>query len=189
MGINLTKGEKVNLSKTVPSMNKIIAGLGWNTGDNSSYSRNFDLDVSVFLLGENGKATEDRDLIFYNNLSNKGVTHKGDNRTGAGDGDDEQVEVILNTVPENIHKIVFTVTIHEAEARRQNFGQVNNAYIRLVDQDTNNEVLKYDLSEDFSVETSLIVGEIYRNSGDWKFNAVGTGIQGDLGTLCTQFGL
>ena len=185
MSINLTKGEKVNLSKTVPSMNKVLAGLGWDTGS----STDFDLDVSVFLLGENGKVTEDKDLVFYNNLSSKGVTHKGDNRTGAGDGDDEQVEVILSSIPENIQKIVFTVTIHEAEARRQNFGQVNNAYIRLVDQDTNEEVLKYDLSEDFSVETSLIVGEVYRNAGDWKFNAVGTGIQGDLGTLCTQFGL
>lgn len=190
MAISLQKGQKVDLTKTSPGLTKLIIGLGWDT---NKYDGGFDydLDAAAFLLGENGKVTSEKDFIFYGNLAHGSgsVTHLGDNLTGDGDGDDEQIKVDLSLVPENIHKIDFTVTIHEYEARRQNFGQVSNAFIRIVDQDKNEELIRYDLGEDFSIETAVVIAELYRNGAEWKFNAIGSGFQGGLGALCGNFGI
>ena len=190
MAISLQKGQKVDLTKTSPGLTKLIIGLGWDT---NKYDGGFDydLDAAAFLLGENGKVTSEKDFIFYGNLSHSSgaVTHVGDSLTGEGDGDDEQIKVDLSLVPENIHKIDFTVTIHEYEARRQNFGQVSNAFIRIVDQDKNEELIRYDLGEDFSIETAVVIAELYRNGAEWKFNAIGSGFQGGLGALCANFGI
>ncbi|OON95681.1 MAG: chemical-damaging agent resistance protein C [Epulopiscium sp. Nele67-Bin005] len=190
MPINLAKGQKVDLTKGNPNLIKILVGLGWDTNQFAS-SHDFDLDASVFMVGENGKCINDTDFIFYGNLSHpsNSVVHLGDNRTGEGDGDDEQVQIDLNQVPNNISKIAFTVTIHEAVERRQNFGQVTNSFIRIIDEVTNTEIIRYDLGEDFSVETALVVGEIYRHNGEWKFNAIGSGFQGGLASLCHHFGI
>ncbi len=190
MPISLSKGQKVDLTKTNPGLKNILVGLGWDVNQFDSGS-DFDLDASVFLLGENGKTTSDSDFIFYSNLEHPSgaVTHMGDNRTGAGEGDDEQITVDLTKVPANISRIAFTVTIYEAEARRQNFGQVSNAFIRLVNADTNEEVVRYDLGEDFSIETAMVVGELYRHNGEWKFNAIGSGYQGGLAALCANYGI
>lgn len=190
MAISLQKGQKVDLTKTSPGLTKLIIGLGWDT---NKYDGGFDydLDAAAFLLSENGKVTSEKDFIFYGNLSHSSgaVTHVGDSLTGEGDGDDEQIKVDLSLVPENIHKIDFTVTIHEYEARRQNFGQVSNAFIRIVDQDKNEELIRYDLGEDFSIETAVVIAELYRNGAEWKFNAIGSGFQGGLGALCANFGI
>ncbi len=190
MPISLSKGQKVDLTKTNPGLKNILVGLGWDVNQFDSGS-DFDLDASAFLLGENGKTTSDSDFIFYSNLEHPSgaVTHMGDNRTGAGEGDDEQITVDLTKVPANISRIAFTVTIYEAEARRQNFGQVSNAFIRLVNADTDEEVVRYDLGEDFSIETAMVVGELYRHNGEWKFNAIGSGYQGGLGALCANYGI
>lgn len=190
MGINLQKGQKINLTKEEAPLSRLIVGLGWDTNKYSgSYA--FDLDASAFLLGENGKVNSDTDFIFYSNLShNSGaVIHMGDNRTGEGDGDDEQIELHLSKMPDNIHKIAITVTIYDEVTRAQNFGQVSNAYIHVMDGDSGEDLLRYDLGEDFSVETALVVGEIYRNAGNWKFSAVGAGFSGGLRALCENFGL
>lgn len=190
MAISLQKGQKVDLTKTSPGLTKLIIGLGWDT---NKYDGGFDydLDAAAFLLSENGKVTSEKDFIFYGNLSHGSgsVTHLGDNLTGDGDGDDEQITIDLSLVPENIHKIDFTVTIHEYEARRQNFGQVSNAFIRIVDQDKNEELIRYDLGEDFSIETAVVIAELYRNGAEWKFNAIGSGFQGGLDALCGNFGI
>lgn len=190
MAISLQKGQKVDLTKTSPGLTKLIIGLGWDT---NKYDGGFDydLDAAAFLLSENGKVTSEKDFIFYGNLSHSSgaVTHVGDSLTGEGEGDDEQIKVDLSLVPENIHKIDFTVTIHEYEARRQNFGQVSNAFIRIVDQDKNEELIRYDLGEDFSIETAVVIAELYRNGAEWKFNAIGSGFQGGLGALCANFGI
>ena len=189
MPISLSKGQKVDLTKTNPGLKNILVGLGWDVNQFDSGS-DFDLDASAFLLGENGKTTSDSDFIFYSNLEHPSgaVTHMGDNRTGAGEGDDEQITVDLTKVPANISRIAFTVTIYEAEARRQNFGQVSNAFIRLVNADTDEEVVRYDLGEDFSIETAMVVGELYRHNGEWKFNAIGSGTQDvQLGQLANRF--
>ncbi len=190
MAINLVKGQKIDLTKTNPGLTKIIIGLGWDTNKYSGGS-DFDLDASAFLLGENGKALRDEDFIFYNNLKGRNdcLIHTGDNRTGEGEGDDEQLIMDFSKVPPEIHKIAITVTIHDAEARRQNFGQVSNAFVRVVNSETNEEILRYDLAEEFSVETAIVVCEIYRYNGEWKFNAVGSGFQGGLRALCNNFGL
>ncbi len=190
MAINLVKGQKIDLTKTNPGMTKVIIGLGWDTNKYSGGSA-FDLDASAFLLGENGKALRDDDFIFYNNLKGRNdcLIHTGDNRTGEGEGDDEQLIMDFSKVPAEIHKIAITVTIHDAESRHQNFGQVSNAFVRVVNSETNEEVLRYDLAEEFSVETAIVVCEIYRYSGEWKFNAVGSGFQGGLRALCGNFGL
>jgi len=178
------------LTKTNPGLTKVIIGLGWDTNRYSGGS-DFDLDASAFLLGENGKALRDEDFIFYNNLKGRNdcLIHTGDNRTGEGEGDDEQLIMDFSKVPPEIHKIAITVTIHDAEARRQNFGQVSNAFVRVVNSDTNEEILRYDLAEEFSIETAIVVCEIYRYNGEWKFNAVGSGFQGGLRALCNNFGL
>lgn len=190
MPINLTKGQKVNLSKDNPGLKNIMVGLGWDVNAFDS-GADFDLDASAFLAGANGKCPMDKDFIFYGNLEHESgaVKHMGDNLTGEGDGDDEQIEVDLSLVPGNIEKIAFTVTIYEAEARRQNFGQVSNAYIHIMDTATNTELLRFDLGEDFSIETAVVVGELYKHNGEWKFNAIGSGYQGGLAALCANYGV
>ncbi|MEI5905886.1 TerD family protein [Bacillus spongiae] len=190
MAISLSKGQKVDLTKTNPGLSKVIVGLGWDTNKYDG-GVDFDLDASIFLLGDNGKVTSERDFVFYNQLEggNGSVVHTGDNRTGEGDGDDEKVKVNLSSVPESIQKIAFVITIHDGESRNQNFGQVSNAFVRVLSEETNEELIRYDLGEDFSIETALIVGELYRHNGEWKFSAVGSGYQGGLGRIATDFGL
>ena len=190
MAVSLQKGQKVDLTKGNPGLKKILVGLGWDTNKYDGGS-DFDLDSAAFLLGANGKVADDADFIFYNNLkqSSGSVEHLGDNLTGAGEGDDEQIKIDLSAVPASIEKIDFTVTIHEADARKQNFGQVSNAYIRILDEGNNQELIRYDLGEDFSVETAVVVGELYRNNGEWKFNAIGSGFQGGLAALGRNFGV
>ncbi len=190
MTVSLSKGQKVDLTKTNPGLKNVVVGLGWDTNKYDG-GFDFDLDSSVFLLGENGKVTTESDFVFYNNPNggNGAVVHTGDNRTGAGEGDDEQVKINLSTVPANIQRIAFTITIHDAENRSQNFGQVSNAYARIFNEETGEELIRYDLGEDFSIETALVVGELYRHSGEWKFSAIGSGYQGGLAALATAFGL
>jgi tellurium resistance protein TerD len=190
MTINLSKGQKIDLTKSNPSLRKAVIGLGWDTNKYSG-GGDFDLDASAFLVGSNGKTNNDLDFIFYNNLehSTGSVIHTGDNRTGEGDGDDEQLIVEFSKIPPAIEKIAITVTIHDAIARAQNFGQVSNAFVRVVNEETNEEVLRYDLSEDFSVETALVFCELYRHNGEWKFSAIGSGFQGGLASLCKNYGL
>jgi tellurium resistance protein TerD len=190
MAISLQKGQKVDLTKGNPGLSKIVVGLGWDTNKYDG-GADFDLDASAFLLGENGKALSDKDFVYYNNPKHPSgsVFSTGDNRTGAGAGDDEQIKVDLKAVPPNTAKIAFTVTIHEAEARRQNFGQVSNAYIRVIDEQSNAELIRYDLGEDYSIETAVIVAELYRNGAEWKFNAIGSGFKGGLAALVANFGL
>lgn len=190
MAINLVKGQKIDLTKGNPSLKKIIIGLGWDTNKYSG-GLDFDLDASVFLVGSNGRTNHDEDFIFYNNLKsrNEAVIHTGDNRTGQGDGDDEQILLEFAKMPADVDKMAVTVTIHEAEQRGQNFGQVSNAYVHVINEDTGEEVLRYDLGEDFSIETAIVVCEIYRNGSEWKFSAVGSGFQGGLEALCKNYGL
>lgn len=190
MAITLKKGQKVDLTKTNPGLDKILIGLGWDTNKYDGGS-SFDLDSAAFLLDANGKVTSDGDFVFYNNLehASKSVKHLGDNLSGVGEGDDEQVSIVLSAVPQDVQKIDFTVTIHDAQERRQNFGQVSNAYVRVIDLDSKQELVRYDLGEDFSIETAVIVGEIYKNNGEWKFSAVGSGFEGGLEALCKNFGI
>lgn len=190
MTISLQKGQKVDLTKTNPGLTKVIVGLGWDTNKYDG-GQAFDLDTSAFLLGENSKVTSDKDFVFYGNLKGgqDSVVHTGDNLTGEGEGDDEQIKVDLGKVPADIQKIAFTVTIYEAEQRKQNFGQVSNAFIRIVNEATGEELIRYDLGEDFSIETAIVVAELYRHGAEWKFNAVGSGFQGGLSALCANFGI
>lgn len=190
MAISLVKGQKIDLTKGNPSLKKVIIGLGWDTNKYLG-GHDFDLDASIFLVGSNGKTNYDEDFIFYNNLKsrNGAVIHTGDNRTGVGDGDDEQILLEFAKMPADVDKMAITVTIHEALERGQNFGQVSNAYVRVINEDTKEEVLRYDLAEDFSIETALVVCEIYRHGGEWKFSAVGSGFQGGLAALCNHYGL
>lgn len=190
MAVSLSKGQKVDLTKTNPGLSKVVVGLGWDTNKYDG-GHDFDLDSSVFLLADNGKVASDSDFIFYNNPSggNGAVVHTGDNRTGAGDGDDEQVNVDLSNVPASVQRITFTITIHDAETRSQNFGQVSNAYARIFNEDSGEELIRFDLGEDFSIETAIVVGELYRHNGEWKFSAIGSGYQGGLAALATDFGL
>jgi tellurium resistance protein TerD len=189
MGISLSKGGNVSLSKTDPSLKNVLVGLGWDARPTAG--ADFDLDASAFMVKEDGKVRSDSDFIFYNQTKSTcgSVEHTGDNRTGAGDGDDESVIILLDKVPADIQRIVFCVTIHDAEMRKQNFGQVNHAYVRVVNKDSNNEVTRYDLSEDASIETAMVFGEIYRHSGEWKFKAVGQGYAGGLADLAKQYGI
>jgi len=190
MAISLSKGQKVDLTKGNPSLTKVLVGLGWDTNKYDG-GFDFDLDAAAFVLGANGKVSSDEDFVFYNNLKHKSgaIEHLGDNLTGSGEGDDEEIKIDLAKVPENVEKIDFTVTIHEADTRKQNFGQVSNAFIRIVDETNGKELVRYDLGEDFSVETALVVGEIYRHNGEWKFNAIGSGFSGGLAALCRNFGV
>ena len=189
MAISLQKGGNVSLSKEAPSMKKMLIGLGWDARATDCAS--FDLDGSAFLLAASGKVRSDADFIFYNQTKSAdgSVEHAGDNRTGAGDGDDEVIVVQLDRVPDDVAKIAVAVTIHDAEARGQNFGQVSQAFIRCVNADTNEEVARFDLSEDASIETAMIFGEIYRHNGEWKFKAIGQGFKGGLGPLAQNFGV
>lgn len=188
--INLSKGEKVDLTKGNPGLKNIMVGLGWDVNAYDSGAA-FDLDAAAFLLGSNGKCPTEKEFVFYGNLEHPSgaVKHMGDNLTGEGDGDDEQLQIDLSKIPTNVDRIAFTVTIYDAETRRQNFGQVSNAFIRIVDLATNTELIHYDLGEDFSIETAVNVGEIYRHNGEWKFNAIGSGFQGGLAALCGHFGI
>ena len=190
MAISLQKGQKVDLTKGNPSLKKILIGLGWDVNKYDG-GFDFDLDAAAFLLGANGKVSSDEDFVFYNNLKHKSgsVEHMGDNLTGEGEGDDEEIRVDLSKVPANVDKIDFTVTIYDADARKQKFGQVSNAYIRVVDETTGKEIIRYDLGEDFSIETAVVVGEIYRNRGEWKFNAIGAGFSGGLAALGRNYGV
>lgn len=190
MGIVLKKGQKIDLTKGNSALKKILIGLGWDTNRYDG-GHDFDLDAAAFCCGDDGKVHNDLDFIFYNNLkhSSGAIEHLGDNLTGDGDGDDEQILIDLSLIPQNISKINFTVTIHDADERKQNFGQVSNSYVRVVNSDNNQELLTYDLGEDFSVETAIVVAELYRHNGEWKFNAIGSGFQGGLASLCKNFGL
>lgn len=190
MAIVLKKGQKIDLTKGNPSLKKIKLGLGWDTNSfDSGYD--YDLDVSIFMVGSSGRVERDEDFIFYNNLKHTtgSVEHLGDNRTGEGDGDDEEILVDLPKIPAHIEKIAVTVTIYEAEERKQNFGQVSNSYVRVLNQDNEEEILRYDLGEEFSIETAITVCEIYRHNGEWKFSAVGSGFEGGLAALCRNYGL
>ena len=189
MAISLQKGGNVNLSKEAPGLSKMVVGLGWDIRNTDGSA--FDIDSSAFLLKVDGKVRADNDFIFYNNLksSDGSVTHSGDNRTGAGDGDDETVTIELSKVPPEVDRIAVCVTIHDADTRRQNFGQVQKAFVRCVNAAGNTEIARFDLSEDGSTETSLVFGEVYRNGGDWKFRAVGQGYKGGLGALASSFGV
>ena len=189
MAISLQKGGNVNLSKEAPTMKKMLIGLGWDVRATDGAA--FDLDASAFMLAASGKVRSDADFIFYNQpkSADGSVEHTGDNRTGEGEGDDEAINVDLAAVPADVEKIAVCVTIHEAEARHQNFGMVSAAYIRCVNADNNTEIARYDLSEDASVETAMIFGEIYRHSGSWKFRAVGQGFAGGLGPLAKNYGV
>ena len=178
MSINLEKGSKINLRKIDKTLKNLNLCLGWDT--------RMDLDAFAILLDENDKIIK---TVCYANKSFNGVSLSGDNLTGEGDGDDEQIKVDLSKVPANVEKVDFTVTIHEADTRNQNFGQVSNAYIRIFDEGNNKELIRYDLGEDFSVETAVVVGELYRHNGEWKFNAIGSGFQGGLAALGRNFGV
>lgn len=190
MPISLQKGQKVNLTKDNPGIKNVIVGLGWDTNKFDSGTA-FDLDTAAFLLNGTGKVNSGDDFVFYGNLkhASSSVTHLGDNTTGEGDGDDEQIKVDLSVVPAEVDKITFTATIYESDTRNQNFGQVSNAYIRICNESNGEELIRYDLGEDFSIETALVVGELYRQGGEWKFNAVGNGFQGGLKALCDSYGV
>jgi tellurium resistance protein TerD len=189
MAISLQKGGNVNLSKEAPGLTKTIVGLGWDT--RSTDGAAFDLDGAVFLCNASGKVRSDADFVFYNNLKSAdgSVTHSGDNLTGAGEGDDETVTIELDKVPADVDKIVFAVTIHDADARKQNFGQVSKAFVRCINATGNAEIARYDLSEDGSTEAAMIFGEVYRAGADWKFRAIGQGFKGGLGPLATNYGV
>lgn len=190
MAISLQKGQRVSLDKVAPGLKAAFIGLGWDVNVTDT-GNDFDLDTSVFLLGANEKLISDKHFIFYNNLTSpdpeQSIKHMGDNLTGAGEGDDEAIIVDLRKVPADVQKLVFVVTIHEAEQRGQNFGQVRNAFVRIVDVESKKEALRYDLVEDYSVETALIMAEIYRKDSEWRMNAVGAGYQGGLQALLDRY--
>ncbi|MEG4248784.1 TerD family protein [Microcoleus sp. Pol10D4] len=190
MAVSLTKGQRVSLEKVSPGLSEVFIGLRWDVKATDTGS-DFDLDSSLFLLGANEKLISDNHFIFYNNLTSpdpdKSVQHMGDNLTGAGEGDDEVIKINLKKVPNDVQKILVTVTIHEAQQRRQNFGQVQNAFVRIVNAQTQQEAVRYDLVEDYSIETALIMAELYRKDGEWRLNAVGAGYQGGLQALLDRY--
>ncbi len=190
MAVSLKKGQKVDLTKTNPGLKEVMIGLGWDVKRYDG-GKDFDLDASAFLLGADGKVPSDSDFIFYGNKvhSSGAVEHMGDNLTGAGEGDDEQIKINLPKIPDNVQKIDFTVTIYEAAERNQNFGQVENAFIRVVNAANGEELIRYDLTEDYSIETAVVVGELYRHGTEWKFNAIGSGFEGGLAALGRNFGV
>ncbi|MEO9140070.1 MAG: TerD family protein [Jatrophihabitans sp.] len=189
MGVSLTKGGNVSLTKEAPGMTNVLVGLGWDARTTSG--DDFDLDASAIMLGANGKAVSDKHFVFFNNLASPdgSVQHTGDNLTGEGEGDDEALKVNLAVVPAEVDKIVFPVTIYDGETRKQGFGQVRNAFIRIVDEASNNEVARYDLTEDASNETAMLFGELYRNGAEWKFRAVGQGYSSGLAGIARDFGV
>ena len=190
MAINLSKGERISLEKVAPGLVKIFIGLGWDINATDT-GADFDIDASIFLLDSNEKLISDKHFIFYNNPnspdSEQSIQQRGDNRTGAGEGDDEIIDVNLKTVPSDVAKMALTVTIHEADKRQQNFGQVSNAFVRIVNLENEEEIIRYDLTEDFSVETALIMAELYRKDGEWRMNAVGAGYEGGLQALVERY--
>lgn len=189
MALTLQKGGNLSLTKTDPSLTKILVGLGWDP--RATDGAEFDLDASALLLAANGKVRGEADFIFYNQLKSAdgSVEHTGDNRTGAGDGDDEVIKVDLSRIPADVDKVIFIVTIHDAEVRKQSFGQVGGSFIRIVNDTTNAEVVRYDLAEDASTETAMVFAELYRNGGEWKFRAVGQGYAGGLKALANNYGM
>lgn len=190
MAVSLQKGQKVDLTKTNPGLTQIKVGLGWDTNKYDGGGE-FDLDVSVFLLNDQGKVEDDKHFVFFNNPSSPdgSVVHSGDNRTGDGDGDDEVIEIDLSKVSANIQKVAFTITIYDASTRNQNFGQVSNAYARVLSASSGEELIRYDLGEDFSIETAVVVGELYRHGSEWKFSAIGSGYKDGLAGLARDFGV
>lgn len=189
MAVSLSKGGNVSLSKSSPGLKKIQVGLGWDARVTTGVD--YDLDASAFLIGENGKVRSDDDFIFYNQLTSVcgAVEHTGDNRTGDGDGDDESLIIDLEKISTHTSRIVICVTIDEAESKKQNFGQVSDAFIRIVNIENDIEIVRFDLSEDYSTETAMIFGEIYRHANEWKFKAVGQGFAGGLAEMCALFGV
>ncbi|MFP1721866.1 TerD family protein [Lonsdalea quercina] len=189
MAVSLVKGGNVSLTKEAPTMNVAMAGLGWDARVTDGAA--FDLDASVFMVGDDGKVISDASFIFFNNKTSTcgSVNHMGDNRDGAGDGDDEQVKVDLAKIPAEVKKLVFAVTIYDAEARKQNFGMVSNSYMRVYNNDNGTEIARFDLSEDASTETAMVFGELYRHNAEWKFKAVGQGFAGGLAALASQHGV
>jgi tellurium resistance protein TerD len=194
MAVSLSKGGKVSLAKVAADagisggLTKIMVGLGWDVNRYDG-GADFDLDAAAFMLAGTGKVRSSDDFIFYNQKVGPGVEHMGDNRTGEGEGDDEVINVDLNAIPADIERISFTVTIDQADTRNQNFGMVENSYIRVVDAASGTELIRYDLGEDFSVETAVVVADLYRHNGEWKFNAIGSGFSGGLAALCANFGV
>ncbi|MGP4003546.1 TerD family protein [Streptomyces sp. 8N706] len=189
MGVSLSKGGNVSLSKAAPNLTAVIVGLGWDA--RTTTGTDFDLDASALLTNDEGKVGNDQNFVFFNNLKSPdgSVEHTGDNITGEGEGDDEVIKVNLAGVPADVAKIVFPVSIYEAESRQQSFGQVRNAYIRVVNQADNNELARYDLSEDASTETAMVFGELYRNGAEWKFRAIGQGYASGLRGIAQDFGV
>jgi tellurium resistance protein TerD len=190
MTINLSKGERISLEKVAPGLVEVFIGLGWDINATDT-GGDFDIDASIFLLDSNDKLISDQHFIFYNNPKSpdpgQSIQQRGDNRTGAGAGDDEVIDVNLKTIPPEIVKMALTVTIHEADKRHQNFGQVSNAFVRIVNCENEQEIIRYDLTEDFSVETALIMAELYRKDGEWRMNAVGAGYEGGLQALVERY--
>ncbi|WP_295387941.1 TerD family protein [uncultured Thiodictyon sp.] len=189
MAVSLQKGGRISLDKAAPGLKNILVGLGWDPRVTDGAP--FDLDASAFLVAASGKVRSDADFIFYNQLKSAcgSVEHGPDNMDGGGDGDDEVIDVYLDKVPADVAKIVFTVTIHEADTRKQNFGQVGNAYIRLVNKDSGAEVVRFDLGEEYSTETAMVFAELYRSGAEWKFNAIGQGYAGGLAPMARQYGV
>jgi tellurium resistance protein TerD len=189
MALSLQKGGNLSLSKAAPNLTNILIGLGWDVRTTDGAA--FDLDASLFMVGETGKVRSDADFIFYNQAKSAcgSVEHTGDNRTGAGDGDDESIKVNLANVPADVSRLVVTVTIHDAQVRQQSFGQVGGAFMRVVNSADNSEIARFDLSEDYSTETAMIFGEVYRHNGEWKFKAIGQGYSGGLYAMCQQYGV
>lgn len=188
MIISLEKGQKVDLTKGNPGLTKIRVGLGWDT-QKFDGGHEYDLDASVFLTDASGKVAKSQDFVYYGNLKTQGVEHTGDNLTGEGEGDDEVIKIDLSQISPNVEKVAFAVTIHQAEQRKQNFGQVSNAYIRVLNEENQEELIRFDLGEDYSVETALVVAELYRHGAEWKFNAIGSGFSGGLDSLCNNYGI
>ena len=190
MAINLSKGQRISLEKASPGLKQIFIGLGWDVNVTDT-GADFDIDASLFLVDSSEKLISDQHFIFYNNQISpdpeQSIQQRGDNRTGAGEGDDEIIDVNLKTVPTNIDKVIITVTIHEADKRQQNFGQVSNAFVRIVNAENEQEVIRYDLTEGFSIETALIMAELYRKDGEWRMNAVGAGYEGGLQALVERY--
>jgi|GEM_PF-26080 len=190
MAVRLSKGQKVDLTKSNPNLKEIIVGLGW-ASNSAANSNNFDLDASAFLIGSNGKVKDENDLVFYNNPSGGqgSVKHSGDNKKGSDEGDDEQIHINLSAVPTYIERIAFTITINDAQTKRQSFGDIKNSYVRILNGSTNELLLNYELGQEFSIETAIVAAELYRHAGEWKFNAIASGFQGGLAALCHNFGL
>ncbi|GLZ11928.1 chemical-damaging agent resistance protein C [Actinomadura sp. NBRC 104425] len=189
VGVSLSKGGNVSLTKQAPGLTAVVVGLGWDV--RTTTGTDFDLDASALLCSQDGKVLSDKHFVFFNNLKSPegSVEHTGDNLTGEGEGDDEQIRVNLAAVPAEVDKIVFPVSIYEADSRQQNFGQVRNAFIRVVNQADNSEIARYDLSEDASTETAMVFGELYRHGGEWKFRAVGQGYASGLAGIAADYGV